>query len=74
MSERVEGVVKFFDKDKGYGFIRRKGEPDIFLHAAALRKSGIETVNKGDRVVFEVVILADSKGRGKAANISLLSQ
>jgi CspA family cold shock protein len=40
-SGRTSGTVKFFNPDKGYGFIRRDGGQDVFVHANELRKSGI---------------------------------
>lgn len=40
-STKLVGTVKFFNPDKGYGFIRRDGGQDVFVHANDLRKSGI---------------------------------
>lgn len=51
----VAGVVKFYSEDKGYGFIKRDdGEPDVFIHVSALRRSGLEEVKADDRITFEV--------------------
>ncbi len=52
----VEGQVKWFDFAKGYGFIAPfDGSPDILLHQACVRQSGIKTVKEGARLVCEVV-------------------
>lgn len=54
-TEKVAGVVKFFDAAKGYGFIKRDdGQPDVFLHVTDLRKSKVQDVNAGDKLTFEV--------------------
>lgn len=71
MTERVRGIVKFFDEDKGYGFLRRKGHPDVFIHINALRRSGIEGgVKKGESLEFEVLPPPSPEGRPKATNIT----
>lgn len=55
--ERSQGVVKFFNLEKGFGFIKRDGGlPDVFLHANALKRSGItDGVKEGDKLAFDVV-------------------
>ena len=55
MSERIEGVVKWFDAAKGYGFIARDGAPDVFVHFSAINGKGYRSLNEGDRVEFEIV-------------------
>lgn len=63
---RVTGTVKFFNAAKGYGFISpADGSKDVFLHASALEKAGIRSLNEGDKVTFELE--DDRKGRGKQA-------
>lgn len=47
-----EGVVKWFDSAKGYGFIRRENGEDIFVHISAVRESRIAGLSEGDRVSF----------------------
>lgn len=45
-SEMVErGIVKFYDPGKGFGFVERPGQPDVFLHASIVRKYGIPADN-----------------------------
>lgn len=63
---RITGTVKFFNTAKGYGFIQPSdGGKDVFVHATALERAGIRTLNEGDRVTF--VLEDDRKGRGKQA-------
>jgi CspA family cold shock protein len=49
-----QGVVKWFNNTKGYGFIEREGGADIFVHHSAITMDGFRTLNQGDRVSFEV--------------------
>ena len=45
------GTVKFFNADKGYGFIQPEdGGKDVFVHASALERSGVPALNEGDKV------------------------
>jgi cold shock protein len=56
MAERNEGVVKWFNAEKGYGFIMQdETEQDIFVHYSAITGTGYKSLNEGDRVSFEVV-------------------
>ena len=48
------GTVKWFSDQKGYGFIEREGESDVFVHHSAINGSGFKTLAEGDRVEFEV--------------------
>jgi CspA family cold shock protein len=54
MSERETGVVKWFNNQKGYGFIARDAGGDVFVHYSALTGEGYRTLNEGDRVEFSV--------------------
>lgn len=54
--ERIRGVVKWFNAEKGYGFIEREGEKDVFVHHSAIQAQGYRSLNEGDRVEFEVTI------------------
>ncbi len=63
---RITGTVKFFNGAKGFGFIAPEdGSKDVFVHASALEKAGIQSLNEGDKVSFELE--DDRKGRGKQA-------
>jgi CspA family cold shock protein len=54
--ERVmpQGTVKWFDDRKGYGFIAREGDSDIFVHYSAIQSDGFKTLSEGEAVEFEV--------------------
>ncbi len=52
--ERVSGTVKWFNNDKGYGFIAREGEPDVFVHHTAIQMEGFKTLKEGQSVTMEV--------------------
>ena len=53
---RSTGTVKWFNDDKGFGFISREnGEKDCFVHHSAISGSGFKSLAEGDRVEFDVV-------------------
>jgi CspA family cold shock protein len=54
MSERVTGTVKWFNSNKGYGFIEREDEPDVFVHHTAIKSEGFRTLEEGQQVEFSV--------------------
>ena len=66
MSDRVQGTVKWFNADKGFGFIARDGGEDVFVHHSAIQSDGYRTLNEGQRVEF--TIEQDVKGP-RAANV-----
>jgi CspA family cold shock protein len=49
-----QGVVKWFNNDKGYGFIKRNTGEDVFCHHSSIQASGYRTLNEGERVEFDV--------------------
>ena len=63
------GVVKFFNTDKGYGFIKPDdGSGDIFVHVTAVEQAGLRALNEGQKIAYEIE--PDKKGKGpKAVNI-----
>lgn len=48
------GVVKWFNSDKGYGFISQDGGPDVFVHFSAIQEAGYRSLTENDRVEFDV--------------------
>ena len=61
------GKMKWFNPTKGYGFIENDaGGKDVFLHVSALEKAGIDTLEEGDAVSFEI---GENRGKETAINI-----
>jgi cold shock protein len=54
MSERVSGTVKWFNDDKGFGFIEREGGKDVFVHHSAIVAEGFKSLKEGQKVTMEV--------------------
>lgn len=54
MSEQVEGTVKWFNDEKGYGFIEREGGKDVFVHYSAINGAGRKTLKEGQKVTMDV--------------------
>lgn len=53
---RIQGTVKWFNGEKGFGFLTREdGEKDCFVHHSAISGEGYKNLNEGDRVEFDVV-------------------
>ena len=62
------GKIKWFNPTKGYGFIENDaGGKDVFLHVSALEQAGIDSLEEGEAVSFEI---GDNKGRENAINIT----
>lgn len=55
MESREEGTVKWFDAEKGFGFIQRAQGEDIFVHYSAINGEGFRSLEEGQRVEFDVV-------------------
>lgn len=70
MAERELGVVKWFNGEKGYGFIARdSGEKDVFVHFSAITAEGFRTLREGQRVEFEV---AEGEKGPQAQNVEVI--
>ncbi|CAM3846638.1 cold-shock protein [Alicyclobacillus pomorum] len=63
-----EGIVKWFNADKGFGFISRENGDDVFVHYSAILGNGYRALEEGQRVTFEVV--QGPKGP-QAANVTI---
>jgi len=66
----VTGKVKFFNAQKGYGFIAPEdGGKDAFVHISAVEKAGLRSLNQDQRVSYELE--TDQRGRTSAVNIQV---
>ena len=50
----TNGIVKWFNERKGYGFIEQEEGPDVFVHHSGINTTGFKTLNEGDSVTFSV--------------------
>jgi CspA family cold shock protein len=66
--------VKFFKSDKGFGFITPdEGETDVFVHISAVERSGLASLDSGQRISFETE--PDRRGKGpKAVNLQMIDE
>jgi len=63
------GTVKWFNLDKGFGFLQpQDSSKDVFVHITALQAAGINTLNDGQKVTYDVVT---ERGKQAAANLKL---
>ncbi|WP_071459584.1 cold-shock protein [Bacillus massilinigeriensis] len=61
-----QGTVKWFNAEKGFGFIEREGGDDVFVHFSAIQSDGFRSLDEGEKVTFEV----EQGARGpQAANV-----
>ena len=63
------GTVKWFNNEKGYGFIAREGGDDVFVHFSNIQSNGYRTLEEGQRVEFDVA--PDRKGE-EAQNVRVV--
>ncbi|MBD1372195.1 cold shock domain-containing protein [Hazenella sp. IB182357] len=63
----MQGKVKWFNAEKGYGFIEREGGEDVFVHYSAIEMDGFKSLEEGQSVEFEIV--EGSRGP-QAANVT----
>ena len=57
----AQGTVKWFNSEKGFGFIATDGGPDVFVHYSAIQMDGFRTLEEGDRVEFETTAGRDGR-------------
>ena len=66
----ANGIVKWFNERKGYGFIEQEDGPDLFVHHTGITGSGFKSLNEGDRVTFDI----EQGEKGPAAvNVTVVS-
>ncbi|MDW7738557.1 MAG: cold-shock protein [Bacillota bacterium] len=65
----MQGKVKWFNPDKGYGFIETEEGKDVFVHFSAIQSEGFKTLEEGQAVEFEVV---EGERGSQAANVIAL--
>ena len=64
------GTVKWFNTTKGFGFIQPdEGGPDVFVHISAVQKAGMQGLNEGQKVAYEIQM---ERGKSAAANLKAL--
>ena len=64
------GTVKFFNPDKGFGFITPEGgNKDVFVHISAVERAGLRTLSDGQRVTYDLE--DDRQGRASAVNLQV---
>lgn len=66
---RENGTCKFWNTEKGFGFILRTGQPDAFVHVSDLQAAGLETLTEGQSLQFDIV--AGKNGKPKASNLAI---
>ena len=69
MAERTKGTVKWFNGDKGFGFITQENGPDLFVHYSEIRGGGFRSLNEGDKVEFEIT---EGKKGKQASGVTLI--
>jgi len=65
-----QGTVKWFNADKGYGFLQAEDGNDVFIHFSAIQSEGYKSLDEGDKVEFDIV---DSDRGPQASNVKVLS-
>ena len=64
----ADGVVKWFNSRKDYGFIEQEDGPDVFVHHSGINSAGFKSLNEGDRVTFDI---EDGQKGPSAVNVTV---
>ncbi len=68
--EMANGTVKWFNSDKGYGFIQPdQGGADVFVHISAVERAGLKSLNDGQKISYEIV---QNRGKSSAEELQVL--
>ncbi len=66
----TRGTVKFFNDQKGFGFIQPDdGGKDVFVHISAVERAGMRALNEGQKIAFDVVVDRKNPGKSSADNL-----
>jgi CspA family cold shock protein len=65
----ANGIVKWFNDRKGFGFIEQQGGPDVFVHHSGINSAGFKSLDEGDHVTFEI---EQGKKGPAAVNVSVV--
>lgn len=66
----ANGTVKWFNSDKGYGFIQPdQGGADVFVHISAVERAGLKSLNDGQKISYEIV---QNRGKSSAEELQVL--
>jgi len=69
MASRSQGTVKWFNADKGFGFIAQEGGEDLFVHYSEIRGDGYRSLDEGAKVEFDIT---EGKKGKQASNVTLV--
>ncbi len=71
MAQRSRGTVKWFNGEKGYGFITPEEGPDLFVHYSEIQASGFRSLNEGETVEFEIT---EGKKGKQASSVTVVRE
>lgn len=66
---KVTGTVKWFNPEKGYGFVKQENGKDVFVHISAVKEAGLVTLDEKQKIEFEI---ETNQGKASIANINTL--